>query len=380
MRRLHLFNPENDGALVTNNANYTPPAAARQMHTSGEALPVWYADAGDRFVSYGTNARWLDAVRTRMNIDVDAASDAEIASGTFEAAPWGWSTNARALFQGVGYPAAYLPDDSQLARWRTLSSRSLTVDFNRVLHEDYDLYAPMPRIITDVAELRLLIEHPGYLKQPWSSSGRGVVATDTLTVDEALRRADGVIRRQGMVMWEPAHKRIIDFAMLFDCRNGHVCFLGLSLFSTDNSGRYAGNILATQQYISGTINLHLPQGTLARVRAAVADTLTRLVAPDYTGIVGVDMMVVANGEDSAAVVPCVEINLRKTMGYVALCFAERHLADGVCGLLSVAPSGAISQATSPLGDCVLDDSGRLVAGTLLLSPPAQFAFTAQILQ
>ena len=51
----------------------------------------------------------------------------------------------------------------------------------------------------------------------------------------------------------------------------------------------------------------------------IAEMLSRLLANNYVGPLGVDMMLVnVEGESSLKVHPCVELNLRRTMGHVAL--------------------------------------------------------------
>ena len=42
------------------------------------------------------------------------------------------------------------------------------------------------------------------------------------------------------------------------------------------------------------------------------------ISPLYTGPFGIDMMVVRNNHDEHVLHPCVELNLRRTMGHVAL--------------------------------------------------------------
>lgn len=376
--RLYLFNPENDVALASGLANFTPPAAAWQMHLSGEALPLWYASAGDRFHSFGTNARWLDGICSAMNIDVDVASDAEIASGELAPVPWGWSAYAARLFENAGYPAQGLPAADVLDRLRTLSGRALTREFNLILRDEFSIDAPVPEIVTSADRLRRLCgESPGYVKQPWSSSGRGVAFTGRMTADEVVRRNESVLRRQGYVMWERALDRITDFAMLYDCVGGKACFEGYSLFRTDAAGRYGGNVVAPQEAVFNEISRPLDSATLPKVRDVVAAVLDRLVAPFYEGPVGVDMMVYRRDTDGSAVVaPCIEVNLRHTMGFVACRFARRHLADGARGLLCVEDSAAF--AASGGESFSLDSCGRIENGIMLLSPPSKYAFCLRL--
>jgi len=81
LNALHLFVPENDLALASGLARYTPVPVGWHMHLSGEALPMWYADRGDRVMSFGMDARWLDGVSESFDTGVDVASRKEIASG-----------------------------------------------------------------------------------------------------------------------------------------------------------------------------------------------------------------------------------------------------------------------------------------------------------
>ena len=60
LNALHLFVPENDLALASGLARYTPVPVGWHMHLSGEALPMWYADRGDRVMSFGMLALTSD--------------------------------------------------------------------------------------------------------------------------------------------------------------------------------------------------------------------------------------------------------------------------------------------------------------------------------
>lgn len=373
---LHLFNPENDSALAFGRAGYTPPSAAWQMHLSGEALPLWYGLSGDRFYSYGINDRWLGGVRSDMGVDIDVASAAEISSGVYAACPWGWSMYARSLFADAGFPSVYLPSDGQLGLWRRLSGRQLTVDFNSMLATGHGLDVYVPEVVSDPQRLLALCESgAGYVKQPWSGSGRGIMYTGVMCPAEVLRRSKGIINRQGAVMWEPALDKTMDFAMLFTCRGGRAYYEGLSLFTADASGRYSGNVLDTQCGIESAICRNLEAGAVDTVRGAVLAVLTELVAPYYDGPVGIDMMVHRRFDGSFGVAPCVEVNLRYTMGFVALGFSGRHLAAGSKGTLGVVDARTLPE---PFGKYILDKSGKLVSGTFVLSPPAKFAFVAKV--
>ena len=99
---------------------------------------------------------------------------------------------------------------------------------------------------------------------------------------------------------------------------GQVCYLGLSLFHTEN-GAYTGNILAAEEEKQEMINRYISENLLCKIRDKICAYLGALYKGRYTGPFGVDMMVV-RGEDNDTFLlnPCVEINLRRTMGHVAL--------------------------------------------------------------
>jgi hypothetical protein len=95
--------------------------------------------------------------------------------------------------------------------------------------------------------------------------------------------------------------------------HGGIRFLGLSLFHTKN-GAYIGNIVATEQTKRQLLSKLLP--------LELTDEVCRLIVTEsrlgsYQGPFGVDMMVVTDGQ-RLLLHPCVEINLRRTMGHVAL--------------------------------------------------------------
>ena len=97
------------------------PPAALALHAAGEALPLWMASAGDRFVCTGISSRWLDRMRATFDIgDVDVYNHHD---SSLEACPWGWSAASRRALIDAGYPASQLPSDTTLRSLRELSHR-----------------------------------------------------------------------------------------------------------------------------------------------------------------------------------------------------------------------------------------------------------------
>jgi hypothetical protein len=126
-------------------------------------------------------------------------------------------------------------------------------------------------------------------------------------VDNWIRN---VIKQQGSVMVEPYYNKVKDFGMEFERdANGQVHYLGLSLFHTKN-GAYIGNLLATEESKRAQMVRYLSLDLLDSVRQRIIDNI---LLADYQGPFGIDMMIVKEGLH-----PCVELNLRRTMGHVAL--------------------------------------------------------------
>ena len=64
----------------------------------------------------------------------------------------------------------------------------------------------------------------------------------------------------------------------------------------------------------------------------VLAALDVIIAPHYKGPLGVDMMIYRDGNKGLAVNPCVEVNLRMTMGMVVAALGQNH---GLRGQFSI---------------------------------------------
>ena len=124
-------------------------------------------------------------------------------------------------------------------------------------------------------------------------------------------------------MVEPYYPKVKDFGMEFVVHpNGQIHYLGLSLFMTNN-GAYMGNIVASEDDKRNMISRYVSVSMIDDVRVKVIDALRQVIGGHYVGPLGVDMMILSKlGCQGFSVLPCVEINLRRTMGHVAIAMAE----------------------------------------------------------
>ena len=364
MGRLLYFYPENDIALAVGTAGFTAPRAAAALRAAGAALPLWYGDTADRVILPGVNARWYDTMSSRLGMSADVyAFDAE----GLTPEPWGWSLPVRATYLDAGVPEGALPSVEAIGRIRELSHRRTSVRLAEALQGELPMPVAAPaHALTDAALLPSLLAEwgPCLVKQPWSSSGRGVIDTTNMSVDDAVRQAAGIIRRQQSAMVERRYERVADFALLFRMEKGVARYCGLSLFDVDHRYCYTGNIVAPQDVLVARLEPYLAPGTLCRLVEVLSQALAREVGVAYEGPLGVDMMVVHR--DGTRALALAEMNLRNTMGHVCLALAGKYLAPGVVGRFYLGKTPVLS-TTGFLDDATIID-GRLSSGTLPLTP------------
>lgn len=305
---LHVFNPEHDIALAAHLANFTAPHAGRQLRNDLGFLPALWAGEDDAVLV--DNVAYAEKTFRRLAARlgktpcrfVDRSQLAQL--GIRHVEPWGWDRALCAQLKRYGVSTSVLPDEEQLERIRSLSHRRTSARLLPLLQRAGTVGEAFE--CDRLEQVAALMEDYGQVvvKAPWSSSGRGV-------------RFDGntawifhVLERQGSVMVEPYYNKVKDFGMEFSSTPEGIRYEGLSLFKTHN-GAYTGNVLATERAKRQAMSRYVP---LELLDAVCCDIVDRLDLKGYHGPFGIDMMVVAGG----LLHPCVEINLRRTMGHVAI--------------------------------------------------------------
>ena len=325
----HIFNPEHDIALAANLSNFTAPHAGRQLRHDLGFLPALWAADGDKVLVDDVELarRSLDrvahAVRTGLNGSLLRGNRefapwkqgvCSVETACFE--PWGWNRALKGRLERVGADERLLPSDACLDDIRLLSHRRTAAALLPQLRREGTVGEVFE--CRSQEEVAALTERFGcvVLKAPWSSSGRGLrfVSSETPLTPHVSGWLNNLFDAQGAVMVEPYYNKVKDFGMEFECSDdGVVRYLGLSLFHTSN-GAYKGNILATENVKRSMLSRYLSMDLIDSVKQDICERLSSLLKGRYAGPLGIDMMVCAPG----ALHPCVEINLRRTMGHVAL--------------------------------------------------------------
>ena len=311
--KLLVFNPEHDLALAANLSNFTAPHAGRQLRADLGYIPAIWAAADDYVL-------------------VENTEDAERRFLRLTRRPFGRFIRAFLLRWGID--DSIMPTVTQIDAIRELSHRRYAMQLLGRLQ--------MPGTIgealeTDRVETILNLLHEGkqlVVKAPWSSSGRGVrfMNIDMNIYDNGWVR--NIINRQGSVMVEPYYSKVKDFGMEFVSDGcGTVSYVGLSLFQTTN-GAYMGNILASEEEKIDRLSRYIPVDLLKTIQQKICIEMGALLKGKYTGAFGIDMMVVRrDNEEGFWLHPCVEINLRRTMGHVAISLTE--LCSGLPKLMKI---------------------------------------------
>ena len=290
--KLHLFYPENDLALASGKAGYTPPPKVMDLRRAGAVLPLWYGDPGDKVCTTGVSAARFDSMAERFDLRTDVF-DHTYHSG-MQPAPGGWSEASASLLRQQGVPAQALPGSERLEQIRSLSHRRTAAVVHGLVAAQLPFaIAPAAVECMAVEALPALLESGrGFMaKLPWSSSGRGLLDSRKCSAAHFIRQASGMIHSQGSFMLEQAYDRVLDFAMLFDCEDSGCFFRGYSLFSTTASGQYSGNQLLPDAEIEHRLARYIPVAQLNRVSVALEAALRQVCGDVYRGPIGVDMLV-----------------------------------------------------------------------------------------
>ena len=321
--RLHVFNPEHDIALAFNRRHLTMPHAAQELRMNLGWIPLLWASEDDLIlvddVAYSQKA----SCKFKRDTSVHFIGWDELAGIPIEAVdPWGWDITLRMSLVEHGLSPKVLPTEQALSEIRKLSSRYETLRVLDVLRDGLvnetcgknRYLSTEEQVLETIREWRRVV-----LKAPWSSSGRGI----RYVCNEMTSSVSGWVRRileiQGGVMAEPYYNKVRDFGMeFFVHEDGLVNYLGLSVFQTMNHA-YTGNLIASEEEKAQILGDYIPLTLINTIKCRICEYFSSRMRNHYKGPFGIDMMIVAHPDSQGFLLhPCVEINVRRTMGHVAL--------------------------------------------------------------
>lgn len=330
---IHIFNPDTDYALATSAKVYTPPSRVESLCRSMCLLPSIYAAPGDLILSiYPQPATYNHTLAQLANdrglrvitlADIGSYNDM-LANGFYTLSPWGWNPSLHRILSNAGVSSDNLPGIDEITRLKELSHRRYTIEANKLLHEAGIGADEIPKEIDDIkSALEFQQSHPDCIfKAPWSSSGRGILHCYELEHRHIEPWLRGIIKHQGSVMAETFFKKKFDFASEWYFDRDEVRFIGWSLFKASLRGKFHYNVLKTQEEIVGQLRPHL-NINLEELVSVQKRMLNIIFSGKYRGYAGIDMMCGIDG----TIRPCVEINLRTTMGITVIKILEQAKED-----------------------------------------------------
>lgn len=326
LQKIYIFNPENDLALAHAGANYVPPPHAVEIRRDLALLPAWIADDGDKVLVVDNQpVEQLQFFLKSQGLNIDVITPFElrrIKNARF--VPWGWNHDLRRRLIKWGADPACLPSIEDIDRWRDFSHRrTVTVVLRRLLEGGNFKGIELPVELTTIEQVMSWAQdnHGGFLKAPWSGSGSGIWEITTEPDRDLCQWAAGVIRRQGSIIAEKGYDKLLDFAVEFYHRSGETSVYGYSIFKNDKHNQYLYGIVDKKENLHRKLLSYCPD--FDNVVSGLLPILNKMLCEiNYEGFLGVDMMMFnQNGE--AHVNPCVEVNLRMTMGVVTAAIGEQ---------------------------------------------------------
>ncbi len=376
-RKLYLFNPDHDLALANGDENFNLPRSARSFAGDLACLPIWYASPESVVLGLLSDRSWMGEMQALFpqlaSVSVKLHPDFSTIEALF---PWGWDAVVRKglIVQGAGNHL--LPEASRLGDIRRLSHRGTAVRAMHFFREDASIadLLPPPAQLLSAGDVEAFAAHYSKVvfKAPWSGSGKGLCWSSGAISKNTQGWCLHIAEKQGCVVGEEVYDKVQDFAMEFCCYGGKVSFAGYSLFHTDN-GVYKSNELMSDEAILNLLTTEwLTENALITAQNRLLSFIEREIAPFYEGFLGVDMFIFQQ-EGKFRFHPCVEINLRMTMGCVARVFYDHFVQSPETGRFYI--------DHFPLSESLRNDhlqrqssfplqvtEGRITRGYLSLSP------------
>ncbi len=351
MKRLLLFNCSNDLALASGTREYIAPKSIAAMEEALSALPYWWAKDGDAVLVGNSNeAHLCEEFFSSQNRNIFFTSNEEgynalckRTAHTFYPTPWGWSRATAERYRHFGVPQELLPSNDRLDDTRALSSREFAANYIEELLNEARNEGWGEALTGDKMQFVRTLENYDIgertiFKSPWSSSGRGIFAADSLDAPSIRQKLSGFIKRQGGFIADRFYDKRIDFALeYFIAPDGEIDFLGYSLFTAGINGYYGYNIVAPQEELRAAITADGCSGALLdRLIATHKKLLQKRLKGRYSGPIGVDMLSTIEN-NIYKVHPCLEINRRMNIGILAIDIQQR-LQQRSKEIISLLPS------------------------------------------
>jgi hypothetical protein len=385
---IHYFNPGHEAAVLNGSKHYQAAGNQVRMQRDLAFLPAWYARPGDWVWVEDGNTLWeetggIHPCARPLSIDRLADRRDELIGQSIDL--WGLSPQSIHRFEqinrqyGLGWQIPVWKEEL-----RSLGSRNTALQVLRELIKVVPELGGMevPRFVSGLEEMEgYLNEHPGrwLVKSPFSSSGRGLVWLPSGSLARSERQiVSGMLKKQSQVSIEPMLDKALDFSMHFEIDAGQaIRFVGYSIFQTNEKGAYTSSKVAAQETLENQIHAFIDEMLLSRVKNRLLPILQKTYAPHYRGNLGVDMLAYRTENGSHRLHPCIEINMRKSMGWLAIELHRNYLHAETQGCVRIdyCPSSDVLRRHLEMRGRypAVIEGGRMVSGYLGLCPMGEMS-------
>ena len=283
--------------------------------------------------------------------------------------PWAWSPDASSLLK----PLAAEVSPNVPWQWRDslpprCFSKEVGIELEKRLgleHESGTVCREVDHAMQEIA--RHLETGQALVKAVHACAGRGHLRVNHESKDADTRLwLERTLASHQAVVVEPWLERVADFSALYEMdASGNANLIGLTVMENDAAGRFLGSRVGPKwgSLLEPEIAAFLfKQGILEFVETQAPAALTDLL-PGYTGPLGIDLMVHRLADGRLALKHVVELNVRMTMGRIALELLKKSTPQR---------SGRFRiHRVSKVSSTELEDfrSGNLDAGKVLLNDP-----------
>lgn len=353
---VHWFNPnaESAAAAAITGQHFNPNRSARALEEDLEILTLAWCRRDDIALLRKPPSREHLATLKAAGLHLPEV----VAAGALDdrklggLRPWAWSPDASELLRRH----ADRISEKMPWRWRApLPPGWLSKELGLRLEEALGVKDPRARSCHDLdsalGALAALGGVPVLFKAAYACAGRGHRRAEA---DDAELRAwlEKSIATHGCVIAEPWLERVMDFSALYEMSPAGVELVGMSRIDNDAAGRFRGIRVAPKwsKLIEPEVAKFLFKE--ARMKDWYNDRISEQLAgllPGYRGPIGVDAMVHRRADGALALRHVVEVNVRMTMGRVAL-ELQAKLGPGGPGTLRILKKGASTGAALVLND------------------------------
>ena len=340
---LLYFNPGHETAVLNASPYYVPPDNVLKMQHDLAFLPAWYGAAHDLvWVGEHFSTSYFKAIRAIFpKIPQYACRENIFVCEQQELSCWGITPQALHYFSSLKENSnieLIIPEwreDFMILTSRHLAKECLERLIDAIPNISRRLLPQCCTTIDKVENIVMQTDNHLLIKTPYSSSGRGLLWLRNGLTRKEREVLCGMLKKQTWVTIEPVVRKVQDFSMQFmSDGKGDVHFKGYSIFNTNDKGAYKESVLQRQSKMKEKITSFISLVLLEQTKKEILCFLQKKYATLYRGAISVDMMIYLD-EEGYRLHPCVEINMRYSMGFLALQLFENYISQDSSGVLKI---------------------------------------------